>query len=175
VLHHAYLGSITVRSRVGGLRTRVGNVQVGSEDLLADIFPETRFNGWAVGEIHVLDPRILPNARRDNFEQNVHYSNLTAQLEPIARQVARRARTASIMRNQEKRLVAAQEANGPATDLIAPLKELAEGRTERPPVSLTRGGGSLSPAQKNFLRRVRSLVTRSNLSDAEVRQVLKQV
>jgi molecular chaperone HtpG len=164
VLHHAYLGSITVRSRVGGLRTRIGNVQVGSEDLLADIFPETRFNGWAVGEIHVLDPRILPNARRDNFEQNVHYSNLTAQLEPIARQVARRARTASITRNQEKRAAAAQ----------SPI-ELPDESTERPAVSHPRTGGSLSPAQKGFLRKVRSLAARCNLSDAEVRHALRQV
>lgn len=177
VLHHAYLGSITVRSRIGGLRTRVGNVQVGSEDLLADFFPETRFNGWAVGEIHVLDPRILPNARRDNFEQNVHYSNLTAQLEPIARQIARRARTASITRNQQKKATTAvaQAAQATATDPTPPPIEGTEETTERPFVSLPRTGGGLSPAQKGFLRRVRALATRCNLSDVEVRHALKQV
>jgi len=114
VLHHRYLGSITVRAQVGGLRLRVGNVQIGAADLMEDFFPETRFNGWAVGELHVLDPRILPNARRDDFEQNVHYSNLTAQLEPVARQIARRARSASITRNRARRAELEAERAQPA-------------------------------------------------------------
>ncbi len=51
--------------------------------------PETRFNGWAVGEIHVVDRRIVPNGRRDHFEQNAHYTNLVNQLGPIAREIAK--------------------------------------------------------------------------------------
>lgn len=138
VLHHSYQGSITVRSRIAGLRLRVGNIQVGEESLLEEIFPETRFNGWAVGEIHVLDPRIVPNARRDHFEQNIHFSNLTAQLEPIARQIAKRARAASIARNQarqaelrkrQKALIESaaieglDELSAPQRDLFCDLKQ----------------------------------------------------
>lgn len=185
VLHHGYLGSISVRSRIGGLRTRVGNVQIGDEALLADIFPEVRFNGWAVGEVHILDPRILPNARRDNFEQNVHYSNFTAQLEPMARQIARRARSASIARNQEKRAATAQNADAaqaPQTASRGDASEIPQG-TGLPDLANAHGGAAerqsrygvgLSPAQKGFLRKVRALAARCNLSEAEMRHALKQ-
>ena len=46
------------------------DVQVGESNLFEDSFKEPRFNGWTIGEIHVLDRRVVPNARRDNFEVN---------------------------------------------------------------------------------------------------------
>lgn len=100
LLHHHYLGALPDRGRIKGLRLRCGNVQVGEAQILESAFPEPRFNSWTVGEIHVLDPRIVPNARRDNFELNVHYADLTAQVEPIARRIAKRCRTASVERNR---------------------------------------------------------------------------
>lgn len=177
ILHHHYLGSITVRSHIGGLRARVGNVQIGSEALLEDFFPEVRFNGWAVGELHVLDPRILPNARRDNFEQNVHYSNLTAQLEPVARQIARRARTASIARNQLRKeelaagAVAPPVGPGPAVTAVAdqPGAENAEPAT----APLSAEGNRLGLAQKRVIKAVRTVIDRSALSRADVQTVLR--
>ncbi|MBD3753989.1 MAG: hypothetical protein IE935_16585 [Micrococcales bacterium] len=63
--------------------------------MLADIFPESRFDAWTVGEIHVLDPRIIPNGRRDDFERNVHLANLKNHLAPLGRDVANRCRTSS--------------------------------------------------------------------------------
>ncbi|MGB8480401.1 MAG: hypothetical protein WCE63_16460 [Acidobacteriaceae bacterium] len=44
--------------------------QVGGDVLLEDLFPETRFNSWTVAETHVLDQRIIPNGRRDDYEHN---------------------------------------------------------------------------------------------------------
>lgn len=107
LLHHNYLGALPERAGIKGLRLRCGNVQVGESHILETSFPEPRFNAWTVGEIHILDPRIVPNARRDNFEQNVHFADLTAQVEPIARQIARRCRTASVERNRLKAAEAA--------------------------------------------------------------------
>jgi hypothetical protein len=57
-----------------------------------------RFNSWSIGEVHVLDRRVVPNARRDDFEQNAHYSNLLNQLAPIARAISKRCRTSSKQR-----------------------------------------------------------------------------
>jgi molecular chaperone HtpG len=99
ILHHDYLGAVPERSGVRGLRLRVGNIQVGDGSLLADLFPEPRFNSWTVGEIHIVDRRITPNGRRDHFEQNVHYYNLLNHLSPITRQIASRCRVSSIRRN----------------------------------------------------------------------------
>ncbi len=39
---------------VKGIRFRVGNIQVGESDIVASEFPETRFNSWSIGELHVL-------------------------------------------------------------------------------------------------------------------------
>lgn len=99
VLHHGYKGAIPPRAMMRGLRVRSGNIQVGSYDLLQELFPESRFNGWSVGEIHILDSRIVPNGRRDHFEQNVHFDNLLNHLSPVARNIAYRCRTNSLVRN----------------------------------------------------------------------------
>ena len=57
-----------------------------------------RFNAWSVGELHIIDPRIVPNGRRDHFEQSVHFHNLLTHLTPVAREITRRCRTSSIQR-----------------------------------------------------------------------------
>ena len=95
VAHHDYEGAIHPSTHVRGLRVRAGDVQVGEAGVLAEVFPEARFDAWTVGEIHVLDPRIIPNGRRDDFERNVHLANLKNHLAPLGRDVANRCRTSS--------------------------------------------------------------------------------
>jgi molecular chaperone HtpG len=98
VLHHGYTGALPAACNVRGLRVRCGNIQVGDERMFEELFPESRFNGWSVGELHVVDPRIIPNGRRDHFEQSVHFHNLLTHLTPVAREITRRCRTSSIQR-----------------------------------------------------------------------------
>jgi hypothetical protein len=104
VLHHSYLGALPPVSHMHGLRLRSGNMQIGDAHLLAEIFPEPRFNSWCVGEIHIVDGRITPNGRRDHFEQNIHFHNILNKLAPLARDLARRCRTSSISRNWMKQI-----------------------------------------------------------------------
>jgi molecular chaperone HtpG len=99
ILHHDYRGALPSNSLVEGWRFRCGDIQVGDNTLLQTLFPESRFNGWCVAETHVLDPRILPNGRRDHFEQNTYYFDLINHLAPHARDIAQRCRTSSIARN----------------------------------------------------------------------------
>jgi Histidine kinase-, DNA gyrase B-, and HSP90-like ATPase len=99
ILHHGYLGAFPKHSQIKGLRLRSGNLQIGEAELLDEIFPEPRFNSWAVGEVHILDDRILPNGRRDHFEQNVHFRNVLGQLTPIARELGHLCRDSSVRRN----------------------------------------------------------------------------
>lgn len=99
ILHHGYLGAFPKTSPIKGLRLRSGNMQIGEAELLDEIFAEPRFNSWAVGEVHILDGRILPNGRRDHFEQNVHFRNVLAQLAPHARDLGHLCRNSSIRRN----------------------------------------------------------------------------
>lgn len=95
IAHHDYEGAIHPSTHVRGLRVRAGDVQIGEAGVLADVFPESRFDAWTVGEVHVLDARIIPNGRRDDFERNVHLANLKNHLAPLGRDVANRCRTSS--------------------------------------------------------------------------------
>ncbi len=98
ILHHSYKGAVP-QATLKGLRLRSGNIQVGTNGILEDLFVEARFNSWCVGEIHVIDSRIIPNGRRDHYEENVHYINLINQLGPITREISTRCRRSSIRRN----------------------------------------------------------------------------
>lgn len=102
VLHHEYEGAVPSGTLVKGLRLRAGNVQVGDHTLLEELFPEPRFNVWSVGEVHVIDRRVVPNGRRDHFEQNAHFHNLLNHFTPVARDIARRCRTSSVRRKWER-------------------------------------------------------------------------
>lgn len=102
VVHHEYQGAIPASLGVRGLRARVGNTQVGHDRLFLDLFPEDRFCSWAIGEVHVLDARVVPNGRRDGFESNVHLDNIVAHLRPIGAEIARRCRASSQKRNRLK-------------------------------------------------------------------------
>jgi len=98
ILHHDYEGALPATAAIKGLRVRAGNIQIGDSNLLEELFPEPRFNGWPVGEIHVVDRRIVPNGRRDHFEQNSHFHNLINHFAPVARSIARLCRSGSIKR-----------------------------------------------------------------------------
>lgn len=67
-------------------------------ELVRGFRSEARLNGWTVGELHILDRRIVPNARRDNFEVNHHYYNLLVQLGPLAAKITQHCRSASVLR-----------------------------------------------------------------------------
>lgn len=98
--HTPYLGAIPRHLGVRGLRVRSGNIQVGSDDVFSRLFQETRFNGWCVGEIHITDSRIVPNARRDYFEPSPHLRNLENHIGAIADEISARCRRASSHRNK---------------------------------------------------------------------------
>ena len=72
IAHSSYLGAIPKANRIRGIRARLGNIQVGDERIFDHLFDEERFNRWCVGEVHILDSRIIPNGRRDYFERDPH-------------------------------------------------------------------------------------------------------
>ncbi|SRR6266545_4354275 len=100
ILHHSYLGALKGSPEIRGLRARSGDIQVGDGELFTKSFPETRFNSWVVGEIHVLDPRLRPNGRRDSFEQNFAFATLLNELLPTCRDLAQRCRSSSAIRSR---------------------------------------------------------------------------
>ena len=105
IAHSTYLGAIPKEQRVRGIRARVGNIQIGGEAVFDDLFVEERFNRWCVGELHILDPRIVPNSRRDYFQPGPHLRNLENQLGPVLRSVSTRCRRQSTIRNRARKAV----------------------------------------------------------------------
>lgn len=96
----SYLGSIVDKS-VKGIRLRKGNILIGDYQTLNVVFKDARFNGWTIGEIHVQDDNLIPNARRDNFEKNGAYFLLYEQIANLAASLTKEIRAASLKRNTE--------------------------------------------------------------------------
>lgn len=100
ICDHSYSGALPKKHGLGGIRLRAGNIQIGDEMILAAFFPESRFCSWAIGEIHVISKRILPNGRRDDFEPSNHYSHLQGEFTMLVKQISQRIREKSIQRNR---------------------------------------------------------------------------
>lgn len=67
-----YYGTI-IDGAIKGIRIRQGNIMIGDNQSCRRFFKEERFNGWLFGELHVIDTRLIANARRDDFEKNPMY------------------------------------------------------------------------------------------------------
>lgn len=85
---------------LSGFRVRKGNILIGDSRTLNGIFKESRFNGWTQGEIFIVTDKLVPNARRDDFEQNeAYYQFMGALSNGVAIEIARAIREASQTRN----------------------------------------------------------------------------
>jgi molecular chaperone HtpG len=61
-----------------GLRVRVRNIQVDGTEIFETLFTQVkpsygRFSSYYVGEIHIDPLAVIPNARRDGFEENASW------------------------------------------------------------------------------------------------------
>lgn len=89
-----------VDDRLSGVRVRQGNILIGDKDTLKPYYKEARFNGWAVGEVYVVSPYLIPNSRRDDFEKNSAFADFTIGLrDTIGTEITEKIRTASKVRN----------------------------------------------------------------------------
>ena len=83
-----------------GIRVRQGNILIGNSRTLSPYFKESRFNGWSMGELYVLSDKLIPNARRDDFERNDTFSEFEAAIRAsIGTEIAEKIRAASKKRN----------------------------------------------------------------------------
>ena len=94
-----WLGSLS-EHEISGLRVRKGNILIGDNRTLNSIFKEARFNGWTQGELFIVTDKLIPNARRDDFEQNEPYYKLIQALQDgVGAQITKAIREASLQRN----------------------------------------------------------------------------
>lgn len=83
-------------TRVAGLRVRVRNIQIDAADLVRDVFRRSaishaRFQDYFIGEIFVRPGALVPNARRDNFEEDPAWRRFSNELLPVARELSAEA------------------------------------------------------------------------------------
>ncbi len=106
-----------------GIRLRKGNILIGDSKTLNGIFREARFNGWTQGEIFILTDKLIPNARRDDFEQNNAYRKLIEILsDTIGTDIPKKIREASTTRNDPSTKVL-KEVDKTISDSVAVMTE----------------------------------------------------
>lgn len=95
---------------IKGIRIRQGNIMIGDRTTCNTLFKEERFNGWILGELHVLDPELIANSRRDDFEKNEAYYSLIASFKEWAYGMSKDIRRISYERSLSKEKKAIVEA-----------------------------------------------------------------
>lgn len=68
----SFNGQIKNENIQRGLRLRKDNIQIGSARALREqrLFPDNRANEYFIGEVFAVHPDLIPNARRDYFNEN---------------------------------------------------------------------------------------------------------
>jgi hypothetical protein len=83
-------------SRVSGLRVRVRNIQIDSTEIVRDIFRDSaksysRFQDYFLGEIFVEPSALVPNARRDGFEEDNAWKKVKNELGTVVKALGKEA------------------------------------------------------------------------------------
>lgn len=83
-------------ANVRGLRIRVRNIQIDGSDLFRDIFrdvgkSQSRFQDYFVGEVFIKPAALVPNARRDGFEEDRTWRSVRKELGTVAKTLASEA------------------------------------------------------------------------------------
>jgi len=100
---------------VAGFRLRKANIGIGMAEPMTEIFSTAsesyaRLNKYFMGEIHIQDPNVIPNARRDGFEDSPEWTEIRKQLVDFALELSREAYQLSKARNLDiERLISAAE------------------------------------------------------------------
>ena len=81
---------------VAGIRVRVRNIQIDATDLVRDVFrrnaaSHARFQDYFVGEIFVKPGVLVPNARRDSFEENPAWEKFARELSVVTKALSSEA------------------------------------------------------------------------------------
>ena len=99
-----FYGALAGKDRaLGGIRVRVGNIQIGDEDTLRPFYPEARFSSYVLGELHVLPlAGLRPNARRDYFNSSAQLTQLEEAFRAVAKEIGKLCHLGSDLNTQLK-------------------------------------------------------------------------
>lgn len=98
------LGMINPSTLMDGLRVRLGNILIGDKDIISELYREKRFSNYMLGEIHVVDKQLVPNSRRDDFEDNGFRDDFhTCFIREIGLPYSKKIREVSNKRSRERK------------------------------------------------------------------------
>ena len=103
-----FYGTI-LNNQIKGLRIRQGNLLIGNKSTCNILFQEERFNGWMMGELHIVDSDLVVNARRDYFEQNEAHYDLSESFKEWSTSKIREIRKLSYQRTLSEKKKAISE------------------------------------------------------------------
>lgn len=91
------------------IRLRKGNIQIGGEDTLQNLFAEDRGNHYFIGEVFALDNKLIPNAQRDYFIENPNLKYIEKKLREYFTDLGKIYRNASAMKSAVRKYNTAAE------------------------------------------------------------------
>ena len=180
-----FYGTI-IDSNGKGIRIRQGNILIGDKTTCTQFFKEDRFNGWVIGEVYVLDRRLIANSRRDNFEKNEVYFQLVECMKEISLEITKEIRRLSYGRSLsvEKKAILEKDIIEDVNDLCVEDMEFASDVDE---LSLMEEGDSRFEAESDYFSKLSLLLGKKtsqtkysalNINDnltVEQRKVLERV
>lgn len=92
-----------------GIRLRKGNIQIGDENRLSDLFvinnvQDKRFSFYFFGEVHAISPELIPNARRDYFLENSAFNVFEKQIRIEFKKLKDYCYLSSNVRSEERKI-----------------------------------------------------------------------
>ena len=175
-----------VDNSVKGIRIRQGNILLGDKSSFNQFFKEERFNGWMIGELHVIDKDLIANSRRDGFEKNFAFYEMAELLKKWAIIVSKEIRHISYERSlsSEKKAIVEAETVDDVNELCIETQEFDDYNTEN---SHMKWGESDEVAETDFISKLSMFIdqkktqtkyTALNINDkltVEQRKVLERV
>ena len=95
-------------NRARGLRLRSSNIQIGNENRLEGLFKDSRFNFYVVGEVYSFNKDLIPNGRRDDFEDSSVFNDFKDKLKSHCYKIQQLSYDTSKMRSALKEIEGAQ-------------------------------------------------------------------
>lgn len=87
-----------------GIRLRKGNIQIGLEDTTDRLFKETRGSKYFFGEVFITSPDLIPNGRRDYFEENEELKSFEKLIRVKFEELHKLYYFSSKIRNEKKKI-----------------------------------------------------------------------
>lgn len=175
-----------VDNSVKGIRIRQGNILLGDKSSFNQFFKEERFNGWMIGELHVIDKDLIANSRRDGFEKNIAFYEMAELLKKWAIMVSKEIRHISYERSlsSEKKAILEAETVDDINELCIETQEFNDYNTEN---SQMKWSESDEVAETDFIsklslfidqKKTQTKYTALNINEkltAEQRKILERV